>query len=175
MSNPGYWFAAGIGNSGYLSYRDLRDCNAEWIDDITAVYDDGGGNIIKLSFGDTGVIVEEERENDNETLSIAGSYIKLDNTDLNNCGFVLEDSNLRIISEKDLENLGPLECKIARNEIYARHGRMFVDEQLQNYFESCDWYNGTISAESFELDLLSDVERENAEFISSYEQKMGYK
>ena len=175
VDETGVWFAAGIGNSGYLSYRDLRDCNAEWIDDITAVYDDGGGNIIKLSFGDTGVIVEEERENDNETLSIAGSYIKLDNTDLNNCGFVLEDSNLRIISEKDLENLGPLECKIARNEIYARHGRMFVDEQLQNYFESCDWYNGTISAESFELDLLSDVERENAEFISSYEQKMGYK
>lgn len=176
IDETGILFAAGIGNSGYLSYRDLRDCLAEWTGDMTAVFNDEEGNRIELSFlTDNTLVVEEDRIENDDTLSISGLYEKSDNLNLNDYGFVLKESSTRAITENDLQNLGPIECKIARNEIYARHGRKFTDEQMQNYFDGCAWYKGDIPADSFSSDLLSEIERENVERISAYEDKMGYK
>ena len=62
-----------------------------------------------------------------------------------------------------------------RSEIYARYGRIFQDESLQNYFESCTWYEGRIAAEDFQQDMLNETEKENANMISAYEQKIGYR
>lgn len=36
--------------------------------------------------------------------------------------YVLPDSDSRYLNMKDLEGLGADECRIARNELYARHG-----------------------------------------------------
>lgn len=47
------------------------------------------------------------------------------------------DSNVRYLTDADLESFSKEDCKIARNEIYARHGRKFNDEFLQEYFNSC--------------------------------------
>ena len=59
--------------------------------------------------------------------------------------------------------LGPLslgELELMRNEIYARHGYVFNDQNLQNYFSSQPWYrpkgdNNSAIAE------LTPVERQN--------------
>lgn len=75
----------------------------------------------------------------------------------------------------ELEGLTAEECKIARNEIYARHGRMFNDAELQEYFNSCSWYTGYISAEDFDEDILSDIEKSNRDLIIEYESEMGYR
>ena len=65
---------------------------------------------------------------------------------------------------------------MARNEIYARHGRLFIDEELQNYFDSCSWYEGYIEPEDFdEKSELSKCERKNAKLILKYEKKKGYR
>ena len=69
----------------------------------------------------------------------------------------------------ELEGLTAEECKIARNEIYARHGRMFNDAELQEYFNSCSWYTGYISAEDFDEDILSDIEKSNRDLIIEYD------
>ncbi len=37
----------------------------------------------------------------------------------------LEGSDSRYITEKEVENLSEAERRLAKNEIYARHGRMF--------------------------------------------------
>lgn len=174
----GIMFAAGIGGSGYLAYRDIRDCYAEWVSDSMAVYVDkyDNGGRIEISLLEDGTLnILEEREDMENTLSLSGVYEKPEGQDQAAYEFVLPDSDRRLVTENDLENLSPLECRIARNEIYARRGRLFADEQLQNYFDVCTWYRGEISGEDFSLDMLSDIERENTEFISAYEEKMGYK
>ena len=75
----------------------------------------------------------------------------------------------------DLEGLSEDDCRIARNEIYARHGRKFDDEELQNYFNSKDWYEGRIDASDFKESELSDIEMANRDLIVEYEKKKGYR
>ena len=176
VDDNGILFAAGIGCSGYLAYRDIRDCNAEWVDGSTAVYVDEDGGRMELALQEDGTLVVcEERSDAEDILLLSGTYKKSFGQSTVKYEYVLPDSDKRRLTESDLENLNPLECKIARNEIYARCGRLFTDEQLQNYFDCCTWYNGEMAGENFSLDMLSDIERENAEFISEYEEKMGYK
>lgn len=89
--------------------------------------------------------------------------------------FVLPNSSTEHISITDVEGLSQQQCLIARNEIYARHGRKFKDQGIQDYFNGCSWYNGTIEADDFQESYLSDLERENEEVIVAYEEEMGYR
>lgn len=70
-----------------------------------------------------------------------------------------------------MEGLSDEECKLARNEIYARHGRKFKDEKLQAYFDARDWYEGTIEPDDFEESLLSEIEIANRDLLVAHEEK----
>lgn len=83
--------------------------------------------------------------------------------------YVFYDSDIRYLSNSDLQGLSKWELKVARNEIYARHGRLFNDDSLQKYFNSCSWYDGYISADSFNEKVLNDVEKSNVKLIQNYE------
>lgn len=89
--------------------------------------------------------------------------------------YILPESASRLLTEADLENLTQEDLRIARNEIYARHGRKFLDEGLQKYFNGKSWYNGTIEPDDFKEDMLSEIERTNEDTIVNYETKMGYR
>jgi hypothetical protein len=92
-----------------------------------------------------------------------------ESTELSN-EYIIADSDKRLITENDLEYLTAEQIRYARNEIYARHGRLFDDPQLQAYFNSKQWYNGTISPDDFDdTDLLNDIEKQNRDFIVNYE------
>lgn len=88
--------------------------------------------------------------------------------------YILPYSNSEYLDESDLENLSAEECRIARNEIYARHGRIFEDEKLNAYFNSKDWYEGNIRGEDFVDDVFNDYETQNLITITEYEKMMGY-
>jgi molybdopterin converting factor small subunit len=83
--------------------------------------------------------------------------------------YVLPESSDRLLSKDELEGLSSDDLMIARNEIYARHGRKFKDQKLQDYFDSCAWYDGYIEPEDFDDSVLSDIEKKNAELILSVE------
>lgn len=74
-----------------------------------------------------------------------------------------------------MEGMSAEECKLARNEIYARHGRKFNDEELQAYFDACDWYEGTIEPDDFQESILSETEIANKDVIVEYEKEKGYR
>ena len=64
------------------------------------------------------------------------------------------------------------ELRLARNEIYARHGRRFLDSDLQKYFNHQKWYNGYIEPEDFiDENEMTKLEIKNAKFILEYEKK----
>ncbi|MDR2023644.1 MAG: YARHG domain-containing protein [Hungatella sp.] len=62
--------------------------------------------------------------------------------------------------------------RIAKNEIYARHGRQFADQELQRYFNQCSWYEGRIAPEDFEENMLNETERFNISLIQKQQQNV---
>jgi len=91
-----------------------------------------------------------------------------------NSEFILPDSSTRVLDKSELAGFSAEQCRLARNEIYAKHGRMFDDTGLQNYFNSRSWYHGTIPADRFSDTMLSDIEIQNRNLIIAYEKEMGY-
>jgi CRISPR/Cas system-associated protein Csm6 len=79
--------------------------------------------------------------------------------------YVLPDSNSRKLSNADLIKLDPNELRLARNEIFARHGLVFKSSDLTIYFTSKSWYkpNPAYGGE------LKDVEKYNLNLIKSRE------
>lgn len=89
--------------------------------------------------------------------------------------YILPGSDSRYLSRSDLEGFTAEDCRLARNEIYARHGRMFQDEALQNYFNSFEWYHPSISPDDFDESMLNDYEVANRDLIVAYESEKGYR
>lgn len=89
--------------------------------------------------------------------------------------FILPGSDSRYIDVRELENFTVEQCRLARNEIYARHGRRFNDEELQAYFDSQDWYAGTVAPENFRETVLNEYELYNRDLIVKYEEQHGYR
>ena len=89
--------------------------------------------------------------------------------------YILKDSSSRYLTKDDLQGFSADDCRIARNEIYARHGRKFDDEGLQSHFNSCSWYQGTIAPRDFDETMLSDIEIANKNLIVEYEKEKGYR
>ena len=75
----------------------------------------------------------------------------------------------KAISEQTLHGLSLHELRLLRNEIYARHGRMFRAEWLQQYFYFQPWYNPD---ENFKDEELSGNDKLNVETIVRYENRI---
>jgi hypothetical protein len=55
------------------------------------------------------------------------------------------------------------------NEIYARHGYIFGDKQLNNYFRSLKWYK----PRNRKVDqLLTPLEKQNIYFLQTIEKQL---
>jgi hypothetical protein len=75
----------------------------------------------------------------------------------------------KAITDQMLHGLSLHELRILRNEIYARHGRMFRAEWLQQYFFFQPWYNPD---ENFKDEDLSGNDKVNVETIVNYENRI---
>ena len=89
--------------------------------------------------------------------------------------YILPKSDTTFLTVDDLRGLSKDECRIARNELYARHGRKFDDEYLAQYFSQFEWYHPTIEPADFEESLLNDYEIANRDLIVQYEKDQGYR
>lgn len=84
-------------------------------------------------------------------------------------GYILPDSAARLLTRSDVADLTWEQCCLARNEIFARHGRIFQTPQIAAYFEAQSWYHGTVPGASFDNNSLTPTERANADFLANYE------
>lgn len=89
--------------------------------------------------------------------------------------YVLSDSATRQYGAAELERLDNYQLYLARNEIYARHGRSFRNDDLNHYFGQKSWYNPIYAPDEFDaLDaraqILNDNERHNADLMFEIEQ-----
>ena len=75
----------------------------------------------------------------------------------------------KLISERMLHGLSLHELRLLRNEIYARHGRVFKTLWIEQYFAMQPWYD---ARENFNDEELSGPDKTNVETIVAYENKL---
>lgn len=78
-------------------------------------------------------------------------------------------SNGQYLDADDLEYLTAQELVLARSEILARHGVIFQDNHLQEFFCCKMWYVPTTLQAEFSYTALNDPESCNIELIELYE------
>lgn len=79
--------------------------------------------------------------------------------------YILADSQYDKLTENQLYGLSKKDLRLARNEIYARHGYIFKSLDLDNYFTSQAWYE---KIEEYDGEL-TDIEEHNVRVIQSLE------
>ncbi len=114
--------------------------------------------------------VEEYYEDDTDDGLIEEDYDTEDSDrDTEGEAYIIPYSDSCYLSEEDIEGFSKEEIRLARNEIYARHGRKFKDKTLQKYFDEKSWYEGEYEPDEFQETWLSLLERKNAAFLLAKE------
>ena len=75
----------------------------------------------------------------------------------------------KALSEAMLRGLSLHELRLLRNEVYARHGRLFKASWLQQYYEGQPWYQYD---ENFKDEEVTGADKQNVELIVNYENKI---
>ncbi|MDD6485167.1 MAG: YARHG domain-containing protein [Clostridiales bacterium] len=84
--------------------------------------------------------------------------------------YILPNSGTKLITKAEIQNLSKEQLGLARNEIYARHGRKFQMQEYQKYFESKSWYKVNPNYDySDDNKNLNETELKNVETILAVE------
>lgn len=86
--------------------------------------------------------------------------------DVSNVMEPLFETDRKYYTKEEFESEPMLVIHLAKNEIYARHGYIFADKDLYNYFMGCIWYSPTCSSADFEDNVFNEYERANLEILA---------
>lgn len=86
-------------------------------------------------------------------------------------------TDTKYITYNDLSPFSRNEIMLMRNELYARYGCSFQNEEIRNYFIKQSWYTPDPDrlAVDFNVEQFSEIERTNLETIINYEKAMGWR
>lgn len=85
--------------------------------------------------------------------------------------YIFEGSDKVLLTEKQLKACTKAQLRLARNEIYARHGVVFGTKDLDDYFSKKSWYTPKMSLADFYKKVeMNQVEEENVIRIQKVEQ-----
>lgn len=85
--------------------------------------------------------------------------------DISNHITPLYESDIRYLTREDLALDPPVVIHLSKNEIYARHGYIFKDQDLYNYFMGCIWYTPAVDPEDFSDEVFNECEKENLKLL----------
>ncbi|WP_124067624.1 YARHG domain-containing protein [Clostridium sp. E02] len=75
-------------------------------------------------------------------------------------------TDIKYYSEDDFKDDPLLIIHLAKNEIYAMHGYIFKDEDLNNYFRVQLWYEPYVTPENFDVNVFNEYEKANLKILS---------
>ena len=165
-------------NMGFLcSINRSKNYSAD-IPGATLIAYSDDGQFYYLTFPTDVTFFTEDKEISAEYMSmsekldwLAGSVtINKENVNFDANQYILVNSSISLIEDYQLMNLSDNQLWIARNEIYARHGRIFKNEYLNSYFNSCSWYKPIEGKTEVSDDELSQIEKDNLKLIIAAEQ-----
>ena len=106
---------------------------------------------------------------ENYYAQVAGDFFEhvKGHTDINNYDQLFRHTADRYLTAEDFADCSEDILKLAKNEIYARHGRMFLDREIYEYFLTRMWYEPTYAPEEFDESCLNEYEKANIELLVS--------
>lgn len=159
---------------------DDEDPDDEDTDDTDSQGDDRGKDgdetVTDEHVDDDEQVDEEEGVGDFDSEDPDSIFAQDDGTDGENASadFILPGSFTREITKDDLTGLTPWELHVAYNEICAKHGCKFQNQDLQDYFNSKEWYRKIkkkIISDKFNVGIqsrMSKLEYQNMLTIQTY-------
>lgn len=118
---------------------------------------------------DEPVQVDEDANNDDGAAKNDDDARENDTTKVDASEYIFPESNTRALTREEVEAHSKAELRLARNEIYARHGMIFGGD-LAEYFSGKSWYKPTIELEEFyDRVEMSLIEEGNVELIQEVE------
>lgn len=91
----------------------------------------------------------------------------------NQVEYIIPDSVSRYLNREELEGMSLQVLNYAKNEIYAREGRIFQSNELREYFENTSWYVGSIRPDDFkDSERLNEYELKNTKLLSQVEHEI---
>ncbi|MDR1639061.1 MAG: DUF3160 domain-containing protein [Clostridiales bacterium] len=79
--------------------------------------------------------------------------------------FIVPESYWEPLYDELIEGKSKELLRLARFEIYARHGMKFKEKDVQDYFDGQIWYTPIYEPDKFDESMLSDIEKENIEIL----------
>ena len=106
---------------------------------------------------------------ENYYAQVAGDFFEhvKGHTDINNYDQLFRHTADRYFTAEDFADCPEDILVLAKNEIYARHGRMFLDREIYEYFLTRMWYEPTYAPEEFDESCLNEYEKANIELLVS--------
>lgn len=87
-------------------------------------------------------------------------------------GYLLPDSGTKLLTNSDIKGMSKYDLALARNEIYARHGRKFRTAEYNEYFSGKEWYTINPNYNYSDDDSnLNEIEVKNVLFLLNAERK----
>lgn len=88
--------------------------------------------------------------------------------------YFFPESSSRYLTDEEISVYNSDQLELAKNEIYARHGRQFVTDYIADYFNSKSWYQGTIDPDTFDAEqnsIFNEYELANISKIAEWEEQ----
>jgi hypothetical protein len=85
--------------------------------------------------------------------------------------YFFPESSSRYLTDDEVSVYSSQQLELAKNEIYARHGRQFVTQSIADYFNSKSWYQGTIDPDTFDAQqdsIFNEYETANIQKIDEW-------
>ena len=115
-----------------------------------------------------GEIEGEDTKKEETSKEESKEEIKTDDSE-----YIFPESNTRLLSRAEVEARTKEELRLARNEIFARHGMIFGVPDLDAYFGEKSWYKPTYSYDDFYDKVeMSAIEEANVALINQVEEAM---
>jgi YARHG domain len=80
--------------------------------------------------------------------------------------YIFPTSDTERLTDEMIASISIIELRLARNEIYARHGLIFKSRDLNDYFSTKSWYSPD---SSYDGNTLNEVEKYNLNLIKARE------
>lgn len=111
------------------------------------------------------IIVDEKQR---DTMKTVKSVPKVEVSDYYGLTKVVFDINpsKKILNKSIVEDLSKNEIFVLRNLIFAKHGYIFKNVKLNNFFQQQSWY---VPNRTYNLNDLSEIEKKNIDLLKRYE------
>ncbi len=156
-----YWYV-GIYSPSEFSEETLNVYETANVALLSQRESDLGGYVLDSEYYDYSVVYQYLTDSYNYNYGSDTYYVDPDS-------YIFYDSDRRYLSSGEIVQLSLQELCYARNEIYARHGRLFQSQELAGYFEQKNWYWGSIPAEQFSENVLNEYEAANVALLQQEE------